>query len=249
MNRLDLVSGPRLDKGKKHHRPALLASLLFHALALASAVALAYFYGSHLPLIRSGSISGAPSVSLEKMVIVSPPPAAKPMAPSAPATLPAPILTIAQKPPTPHESVPTRKPSEQGVPVLAVQPNKPTPPVKLTEAEPRPATHPVVAHTAFGTANVQSKTAASASSYAPGLNVLPHPPYPDEAREQRRIGTVVMNVLFDEKGDVAQATIVETSGVPLLDSATLSYIRQHWHSPAYAGRTVSVPIQYKLENL
>ena len=91
--------------------------------------------------------------------------------------------------------------------------------------------------------------AASPSSYAPGVNVLPHPPYPTEARDRGQTGTVVMNVHFDARGDVALAEVAQSSGVPILDSETRSFIRLHWHSAAYAGQTISQPVQYSLENL
>jgi protein TonB len=78
--------------------------------------------------------------------------------------------------------------------------------------------------------------------------VLPHPPYPQEARELKQTGTVTLNVQFDSKGDVAHAEVAQSSGVPVLDSATRSFIRAHWHSPAYAGQLVSVPVQYTLQN-
>jgi len=58
-----------------------------------------------------------------------------------------------------------------------------------------------------------------------------------------------MSVQFDVKGDVADAEVAQSSGVPILDSETRSFIRTRWHSPAYAGQIVSVPVQYKLENL
>jgi len=58
-----------------------------------------------------------------------------------------------------------------------------------------------------------------------------------------------MNVQFDIKGNVADAEVAQSSGVPILDTTTRSFIRAHWHSPAYAGQLVNVPVQYKLENL
>ncbi len=58
-----------------------------------------------------------------------------------------------------------------------------------------------------------------------------------------------MNVQFDSRGSVAQAEVAQSSGVALLDSETRSFIRAHWHSPSYAGQTVSVPVQYTLQNL
>jgi protein TonB len=119
-------------------------------------------------------------------------------------------------------------------------------------AKTQAAIHPAISHTAAATAQSsppKPAAAASPSSYAPGVNVLPHPPYPTEARDRGQTGTVVMNVHFDARGDVALAEVAQSSGVPILDSETRSFIRAHWHSPAYAGRAVSVPVQYKLENL
>jgi TonB family protein len=253
MSRLDVISSPRLDQGRKHHRRAFVASLLFHTLALGSALALTFVYRSHLPLILSGSLSGAPSITLEK-IVVSPPapqPVSKPVAPPAASNAPAPVppATAQTQTPPPHDPMDAPKPPGQGVPVLAVQPAKPAQTLPPPAAKPAPTTHTAISHASAATAQNHFQAAAASSSYAPGPNALPHPPYPEEAREHRRIGTVIMNVLFDDQGNVARAEVTETSGVPLLDSATLSYIRRHWHSAAYAGRTVSVPVQYKLENL
>ena len=138
------------------------------------------------------------------------------------------------------------------MPVLAVQPSKPMPTTQPAPAKTRAAIHPTISHPAIAT--VQSsppKPAApvAPSSYASGPNILPHPPYPIEARDLRETGIVIMNVQFDVKGDVAQADVAQSSGVPILDSETRSFIRTHWHSAAYAGQAVSVPVQYKLENL
>ena len=57
-----------------------------------------------------------------------------------------------------------------------------------------------------------------------------------------------MNVRFDARGGVTLAEVTQSSGVPLLDASTRSFIRGHWHSPAFAGQTVSVPVRYALEN-
>jgi len=231
MSRLNLISSPRLDKGRKHHRRAFLASLLFHVFALSSALALAFVYQSKLLPIKSGSAPGSPSISLEKITIVSPPP----------------------QPPTPQPREPETKPvpPEQGMPVLAMQPRKPMQAIEPTKAKTRVAIHPAISHATVATTQSPSNpaTAASPSSYAPGPNVLPHPPYPNEARDLRETGIVIMNVQFDVKGDVAHAEVAQSSGVPVLDSETRSFIRAHWHSSAYAGQAVSVPVQYKLENL
>jgi TonB family protein len=250
MSRPDLISNPRLDQGRRHHRRAALASLLFHMLALGSALALTILYRSHLPPILSGSASGTPSISLEKIVIVSPTPKPVPPPPIPKVPPPASLAAVEIQKPPPHEPDPVPKLPEPGVPVLAVQRVQPAQATPQAVAKPALTLHPAISHDSVAKAQSLTKPAATiSSSYAPGPNMLPHPPYPAEALEQRRIGTVVMNVLFDDQGNVARAEVTETSGVPLLDTATLSYIRKHWHSAAYAGQTVSVPVQYKLENL
>jgi TonB family protein len=135
------------------------------------------------------------------------------------------------------------------VPLLAVQPSKPTFP---TPAKTQVVVHLAILHPVVATAQSSPpKPAASvsSSSYAPGLSVLPHPPYPQEARDLQQTGTVTMNVQFDGKGDVAHAEVAQSSGVPVLDSETRSFIRVYWHSPAYAGQLVSVPVRYTLQNL
>jgi len=251
MRPLDLISHPRMNKGRTHSLRALLASCVFHGLAFGSLAALPFIYRSHLPPPKSGSAPGAPSLSLETMVIVSPPqppapqpPEPKPMVDTAPA-IPTPAPIVAATPP-PRE--PEAKPAtpEGAVPVLAIQPSKP---VHAAPAKSRAAIYPAISPAAVATAQSPSKpaSAAATSSYAPGPNVLPHPPYPTEAQDRGQTGTVVMNVQFDAKGDVADAEVAQSSGVPILDSATRSFIRAHWHSPAYAGQAVSVAVRYQSE--
>jgi len=58
-----------------------------------------------------------------------------------------------------------------------------------------------------------------------------------------------MNVQFDAKGNVVHAEVAQSSGVPILDTETQSFIRTHWHSTTYAGQTISQPVKYSLENL
>jgi protein TonB len=258
MGQLDLISNPRRDKGRPRRLRAFLASCAFHGLLIGSLVGLSFLYRSHLPPMRSGSAPGAPALSLETMVIVSPPP--QPPAPQPPKptpavggipALPAPAPTVAATTPPPKpEAKPA--PPEGTVPVLAIQPGKPVQALQPTAVKTRSAIHPAISPAAAATTQSsppKPAVAASPSNYAPGPSVLPHPPYPTEARDRGQAGTVIMNVQFDVKGDVAHAEVAQSSGMPLLDAATRSFIRAHWHSPAYAGQAVSVPVQYKLENL
>jgi TonB family protein len=88
-----------------------------------------------------------------------------------------------------------------------------------------------------------------ASSFTAGQNAFPHPPYPEEARERREIGTVRVTVQFDTRGRVATVEITQSSGSLILDQSTTAFIRANWHSLDDAGQTVSVPVRYSLEEM
>jgi len=193
---------------------------------------------------------GGQSISLPTLVIVSAPPEIP--HPSPPSHQEK-SLSLASSSIAPSEPQPVAQPkspaSDQGVPVLATQL---PPPSKAEPAKIASPTHPSTSHTAVADAtptHAKPVTSTPPSSYNPGTSLLPHPPYPPEARDRRQTGTVTMSVQFDAEGSVAQARVVESSGVPILDSCTRTFIRDHWHSLAYAGQTVSVPVQYTLENL
>ena len=58
---------------------------------------------------------------------------------------------------------------------------------------------------------------------------LPKPPYPDEAKKQKISGTVRIEIVIDEKGDVIWAKAIE--GHPLLREASLKAACMSRHSP------------------
>jgi TonB family protein len=245
MHRIDFVPQRRPKINRRRHVLALVASCIFHAALLGLVIWVAITYRFHLPPIRNGSAPGTPTISLEKMVVVSLPP--QPMPPPSP--VPAPILppvipVSVSKPPRP---VVIPKPPDDGVPILAERPNSPE---KLA-IKPVASSHPAIVQTKTAPTQVPPRAAppAVASSYSPGVSVLPHPPYPLEARDRRQTGTVIVNVQFNAKGSVVGAFVAQSSGVPILDSETKSFIRANWHSTAYAGQTVSVPVEYTLEHL
>lgn len=244
MIRTDFIPKPPASGGPAHGLRAFVASCVFHGVLLGSIVGLSLFYRLHLAPIKSGSAPGASVISLETMVITSPPPQPAPPGPTPPISQTRATIS----PPTSYQLVALPKLPEEGVPVLAIPPRKPTL-SKPTEAQ--AAVHPAISHS-IATVMPSSRpptSAASCSSYAPGLNALPHPPYPVEASDLRETGVVVMRVHFDGRGDVAQAEVAQSSGVPILDSETRSFIRAHWHSVTYAGQTISQPVEYSLENL
>ncbi len=100
-----------------------------------------------------------------------------------------------------------------------------------------------------GIVHLRPSTDKFVSDYDAGLSVLPHPPYPDEARDLQQTGFVRMLVQFDKAGNVTSADVAESSGVAVLDSQTRAFIRDNWHSTTYAGRAISVPVEYTLTSL
>jgi TonB family protein len=87
------------------------------------------------------------------------------------------------------------------------------------------------------------------ANFTPNTCLLPHPPYPPEARELQQTGVVQMLVHFDEMGNVSRVEVAKSSGVASLDAATRSFIRDNWHSLAFAGQEVSVPVEFRQEDL
>ncbi len=232
MHRINFVHQPRSDASPLRSVRAVLASCAFHGAAVCLLLGSTLLYRSQVLPPKNGSAPGTPSISLETMVIVSPPPAPT-------FSTPPPVLPTAVTLPTPPlQAFVLPKIPEEGIPVLAVRRNKPA------------AIPPLASSTATVlTQKRKCLAAAPSSSYAPGLSILPHPPYPIEAQDRGQTGTVIMSVRFDANGDVALAEVAQSSGVPILDTETRSFICAHWHSPVYAGQTISQAVQYSLRNL
>ena len=249
----DLLLKPPTLRERKHRRQAIAISILLHGLVVGLVSALAIFYHQEIK-IRGGSPPGMPTITLSTLVVSSPPPA--PPAPPTPTPptptppLPEPTPVVATPPPVPE---PRPIPPENALPVLppvlAPAPPAPTIAKKDHPTHPHTASHPVASTSdSLATSHTEEKESV-ASSYAPGASDLPHPPYPDEARSLGKTGTVVLNVQFDGQGSVTSAEIVQSSGVSILDTSTRAFIRTHWHSQAYAGQLISVPVRYRLQDL
>ena len=240
MVRSDLMLKQRKEPHLARKAGAFAVSCIFHATFFGLLLWMTLVYRAKWMPSPSRSEVRAPSITLLTLVITPAPP---PMAPPLPkperpvaATMPAEMI---QNAPQPRSA-----PVEDGVPVLVQQwrtvaatqaKSSPTPPASA------PATRVAKASPA------RAKPAASASfasSYAPGKNVLPHPPYPEDAENMGETGTVVMSVTFNMAGDVTQAKVSQSSGVRVLDTCTCSFILTHWHSTALAGETVMQPVRY-----
>lgn len=76
----------------------------------------------------------------------------------------------------------------------------------------------------------------------------PEPPYPPIALQMGEQGTVVLLLTGDAAGNVVSINVKESSGFPVLDRATLDFIKRHWHLPADAdGRQFQTRITYRLQ--
>src|SRR5208282_676241 len=76
----------------------------------------------------------------------------------------------------------------------------------------------------------------------------PEPPYPPIARETGEQGTVKLLLGGDVAGNVVSVDVKESSGFPVLDRATVDFIKRHWRLPAGAdGRLFQTSITYQLQ--
>ena len=76
----------------------------------------------------------------------------------------------------------------------------------------------------------------------------PEPPYPPIALQTGEQGTVVLMLSGDDAGNVVSVDVKESSGFPVLDHATVDYIKHHWRLPAGAGnRLFQTSITYQLQ--
>ena len=76
----------------------------------------------------------------------------------------------------------------------------------------------------------------------------PEPPYPPIARETGEQGTVKLLLGGDAAGNIISVDVKESSGFPVLDRATVDFIKHHWRLPAGDGnRLFETSITYLLQ--
>lgn len=78
------------------------------------------------------------------------------------------------------------------------------------------------------------------------------PPYPKEARQQGREGTVVLRITVGAGGDVENVKIQESSGFPELDESAAQSVKTWQFDPAKLGddpiaSAVDLPVRFDLE--
>ena len=112
-----------------------------------------------------------------------------------------------------------------------------------------PAAGTLVADAALASAPPQAAPARIGSLNNTGAGgERPEPPYPPIARETGEQGTVKLLLGGDEAGNVISIDVKESSGFPILDRATVDFIKGHWRLPAGEGnRFFETSITYLLQ--
>ncbi len=76
----------------------------------------------------------------------------------------------------------------------------------------------------------------------------PQPSYPLIARQIGEQGTVVILLTGDVAGNIVSMEVKESSGFPVLDRATVDFIKRHWRLPAgMGGGQFQSTITYRLQ--
>ena len=76
----------------------------------------------------------------------------------------------------------------------------------------------------------------------------PQPIYPIIARQMGEQGTVVILLTGDAAGNIVSVDVKESSGFPVLDRATVDFIKRHWRLPAGPdGGQFQSTITYRLQ--
>ncbi len=76
----------------------------------------------------------------------------------------------------------------------------------------------------------------------------PEPPYPPIAKETGEQGTVKLVLGGDEAGNIISIDVKESSGFPILDHATVDFIKRHWRLPTGTGnRLFETSVTYLLQ--
>ena len=76
----------------------------------------------------------------------------------------------------------------------------------------------------------------------------PIPPYPLIAKQTGEQGTVVLLLGGDAAGNIVSVDVKETSAFPILDRATVDFIKRRWHLPPGLGNQLfQTSITYQLQ--
>ncbi len=140
---------------------------------------------------------------------------------------------------------------------------------KAEQVEPRPQPQvlvvlPTTPNINFSVPTVGTLVAPAALFSAPPLQVAPlhtvsplnstgaggerpEPPYPKIALEAGQQGTVILSLTGDDAGNVVSVDVKTSSGFPILDRATLDFVKRHWRLPTDSRtRLFETSISYRL---
>ncbi|MBL6852520.1 MAG: energy transducer TonB [Alphaproteobacteria bacterium] len=134
--------------------------------------------------------------------------------------------------PVADKTLPTTQPAPmQPTLVQPTQMVETTVPPPVIDMAPDPqATSITVAPTPTNTAPPVDTAAAGV------LNTHTTPPYPVAARTAGHQGAVTLQITVGPNGEVANATVVQSSGFPELDQAAVEWVTNHWkYKPAVQG--------------
>jgi len=142
--------------------------------------------------------------------------------------------------PPPEEEPPPPPPPPEEPTEFVIQ--EPTPPPRPSAAPP-PKPRPKVAQNK-GTS--YSGTATYSSSARNNWVSAPRPVYPYEARRTHATGSGKFIITFDEGGNATDVSTAQSTGSPILDSASMNTFRR-WRCQPGVYRKVAVPITYTME--
>lgn len=73
-----------------------------------------------------------------------------------------------------------------------------------------------------------------------------HPPYPYQSRALHEQGSGSVRASFDEKGNITNAAMAQSTGSQRLDGNTVFYAQKFWRSSGGEKVTTIIPVTYRL---
>lgn len=175
------------------------------------------------------------------------------------------VIPAAPKPKPPPKTIRRPRPKPKAKPTANVRQSEPPPapvpaPVKQTAAPPRAGDPPPVQDGHPPSEEFEDtapsptpavETGAMVDVSVPLYDINPPPNYPDVAIRRRYEGTVLLDVLVDKTGLVAQVKVARSSGYAILDRNAKADVSRWRFKPAHRGTQtiemwVKVPVRYTL---
>jgi TonB family protein len=149
--------------------------------------------------------------------------------------------TVLPPPTTPEQKAQMPQPNNQPR-VLVALPNAPN----VNFGVPTAGT--LVADAALASAPQAAPVRIGSLSNTGAGGERPEPPYPPIAEQTGEQGMVVLVLTGDDAGNVISVEVKESSDFPVLDRATVDFIKRHWRLPTNTGaRLFQTSITYRLQ--